>query len=93
MASQTTTSIKLDDDLKARLKRLSHDRRRTVHWLMREAIEQYVEREEKAEEGAAHPRRPAVDHEALARAQEAQAWLAQLEAKGIVSAAKPSKWR
>lgn len=43
------TSIKLDDDLKGRVQHLATTRRRSAHWLMREAIEQYVEREEKRE--------------------------------------------
>ncbi len=41
------TSIKLDDDLKGRLKHLATARQRTPHWLMKEAITEYVDREEK----------------------------------------------
>ncbi|AOO81346.1 CopG family ribbon-helix-helix protein [Bosea vaviloviae] len=43
------TSIKLDDELKGRVQNLAAARRRTSHWIMREAIEQYVAREEKHE--------------------------------------------
>lgn len=43
------TSIKLEDELKSRVQRLAAARRRSSHWLMREAIEQYVAREEKRE--------------------------------------------
>lgn len=43
------TSIKLDDELKGRVQNLAAARRRTSHWIMREAIAQYVEREEKRE--------------------------------------------
>ncbi len=43
------TSIKIDDKLKARVKRLAQRRERSAHWLMREAIKQYVEREEARE--------------------------------------------
>lgn len=43
------TSIKLDDDMKERVRHLADARRRTSHWIMREAIAQYVEREEKRE--------------------------------------------
>lgn len=43
------TSIKLDDELKNRIQQLADQRRRTAHWIMREAIEQYVEREESRE--------------------------------------------
>jgi len=45
----TPTSIKLDDDLKGRVQHLAEARRRSAHWIMREAIEQYVNREEKQE--------------------------------------------
>jgi predicted transcriptional regulator len=45
----TPTSISLDDDLKRRVQRLADTRLRPVDWLMHEAIEQYVEREEKRE--------------------------------------------
>ncbi|MBT5827041.1 MAG: ribbon-helix-helix protein, CopG family [Gammaproteobacteria bacterium] len=43
------TSVKLDDDLKVRLQQLADSRQRTPHWMMREAIRDYVEREEKRE--------------------------------------------
>ncbi|MBZ7927302.1 CopG family ribbon-helix-helix protein (plasmid) [Ensifer adhaerens] len=43
------TSLKLDDELKGRVQHLAEIRRRSSHWIMREAIAQYVEREEKRE--------------------------------------------
>ena len=43
------TSIKIDDDLKRRVQHLADLRRRSAHWIMREAIRQYVEREEARE--------------------------------------------
>ena len=43
------TSVKLDDALKSRLQNLAGLRRRSPHWIMREAIEQYVAREEARE--------------------------------------------
>jgi len=42
-------AIKIDPEIKERVKRLADARHRTPHWLMREAINQYVEREEKRE--------------------------------------------
>ncbi len=45
----TPISIKLDDELKGRVKHLAETHRRSAHWIMREAIQQYVEREEKRE--------------------------------------------
>ncbi|MEG3144792.1 CopG family ribbon-helix-helix protein [Sphingomonas sp. RT2P30] len=43
------TSIKIDDELKSRIKHLATARDRTAHWIMREAIKQYVDREESKE--------------------------------------------
>jgi predicted transcriptional regulator len=43
------TSVKLDDELKNRVQQLASLRRRSPHWVMREAIRQYVEREEARE--------------------------------------------
>ena len=43
------TSVKLDPALKSRLDHLAQVRRRSAHWIMREAIRQYVEREEARE--------------------------------------------
>jgi predicted transcriptional regulator len=42
-------AIKINEDIKARIQRLAEVRHRTSHWLMREALTQYVEREEKRE--------------------------------------------
>ena len=39
-------SVKLDPDTRTRIEHLAKARHRTTHWLMREAISQYVEREE-----------------------------------------------
>jgi len=39
-------SVKLDDELQGRLRQLAERRRRTPHWVMREAIREYVIREE-----------------------------------------------
>ncbi|MDR3515234.1 MAG: CopG family ribbon-helix-helix protein [Azospirillaceae bacterium] len=42
-------SVKIDDDLKSRIHRLAGLQQRSAHWLMREALEQYVAREEARE--------------------------------------------
>ena len=42
-------SIKIDDELKARLQSLATARQRSPHWIMREAIAQYITREEARE--------------------------------------------
>lgn len=43
------TSLKIDDELKGRVQHLADARQRSPHWIMREAIQQYVEREEARE--------------------------------------------
>jgi len=43
------TSVKLDDNLKGRIQHLAEIRHRSAHWIMREAIRDYVEREEARE--------------------------------------------
>lgn len=43
------TSIKLDDELNNRVRRLALQRQRSPHWIMREAIREYVTREEARE--------------------------------------------
>lgn len=43
------TSLKIDDTLKSRVQQLASQRRRSSHWIMLEAIQQYVEREEARE--------------------------------------------
>ena len=83
MATLSTTSLKLDSATKARVHRLASARRRSPPWVMREAVEQYLEREERREQ---------LRQDALAAwaayqtaglhvtAKEADAWLAKLEA-------------
>lgn len=43
------TTVKLDDELQRRVQHLADLRRRSPHWIMHEAIRDYVEREEKRE--------------------------------------------
>ncbi|PYE86987.1 CopG family ribbon-helix-helix protein [Phyllobacterium leguminum] len=43
------TSLKIDDSLKSRVQELASQRRRSAHWIMLEAIQQYVDREEARE--------------------------------------------
>jgi predicted transcriptional regulator len=40
------TSLKIDDNLKSRVQQLASQRQRSAHWIMLEAIRQYVDREE-----------------------------------------------
>ncbi|MES3040653.1 MAG: CopG family ribbon-helix-helix protein [Pseudomonadota bacterium] len=43
------TSVKIDDALKARIQKIASLQQRSTHWIMREAIAQYVGREEARE--------------------------------------------
>ena len=43
------TSIRIDDELKGCVQHLADLRQRSAHWIMREAITQYVAREEARE--------------------------------------------
>ena len=54
--SAPTVGVKIDPLMKQRLQRLAKARHRTPHWVMREAIEQYVNREEKREAFCSHGR-------------------------------------
>jgi len=76
-------AIKLDQDTRDRLKRLADAKDRSTHWMLREAVAQFVEREEKREAlrqaglqawEEFHATGKHVTHD------EADAWLAKLEA-------------
>ncbi len=45
----TAVAIKIDQITKERYKKLARIKNRSAHWMMREAIKQYVDREEKCE--------------------------------------------
>ena len=82
MATLVTTSLKLDPDVKERLHRIALARRRTPHWIMREAVEQYVEREEKREQLRQDAQAAWAEYQTTGlhlTAAEADAWLAKLE--------------
>lgn len=81
-AAARPVAIKIDDDTKARIKRLAEARQRTAHWVMREAITQYVEREEKREAFRQDTLKAWEEYRATGQhvtATEADAWLAELE--------------
>lgn len=76
-------AIKIDQDTRDRVKRLAEARHRTSHWLMREAISQYVEREEKREIFRQDGIKAWNEYQANGlhvTSDEADAWLDQLEA-------------
>ncbi|MDD4882611.1 MAG: ribbon-helix-helix protein, CopG family [Gallionellaceae bacterium] len=85
MTSQTANpvAIKIDQETKARLKRLAEARHRTPHWLMREAIQQYIDREELREAYRQDGIRAWNEYRSNGlhlTQNETDAWLAQLEA-------------
>lgn len=55
MAGHFATSLKLDASLKERVQRLAQARLRSPHWLMCEAIREFVEREEQLARTHAEP--------------------------------------
>jgi predicted transcriptional regulator len=83
MPTASTTSLKLDVEIRERVRRLASARRRSPHWLMREAIEEYVEREEKRQQFRQDALAAWAHYQSTglhAEAEEADAWLAKLEA-------------
>jgi predicted transcriptional regulator len=75
-------AIKIDEDTKARIKRLADARHRSSHWVMREAITQYVNREEQREAFRQDTIKAWEDFRLTGlhvTAEEADAWLAELE--------------
>ena len=76
-------AIKIEADIKDRVKRLADARKRTPQWLMREAICEYVEREEKREALRQSAISAWNDYQATGlhlTLDEADFWLAKLEA-------------
>ena len=83
MTANRPMSVKLDPDMRARIEHLAESRRRTTHWMMREAIQQYIEREEKREAFRQEGIRAWNEYQATGlhvTLEEADEWLAKLEA-------------
>lgn len=76
-------AVKLDPEVRERVQALAKARDRSTHWLLREAIAQYVEREEKRESFRQDGLRAWAEYQATGQhvtEGEADAWLAKLEA-------------
>jgi predicted transcriptional regulator len=83
MATLSTTSLKLDSAVKERVQRLASARRRSPHWVMREAVEQYLEREEKREQLRQAALAAWAGYQATGlhvTAEKADVWMSKLEA-------------
>lgn len=81
-AAVRPVTIKIDPETRERVKRLADARHRTPHWLMREAISQYVEREEKREALRQDAIKAWDEYQATGlhvTLEEADAWLEKLE--------------
>ncbi len=80
--STAALAVKIDLEVKKRIKRLADLKQRSTHWLMKEAILQYVEREEKRESFRQDAISAWNEYQATGlhvTVEEADAWLAKLE--------------
>jgi len=83
LGGKMATSVKLDDDLKNRIHHLAKVQHRSAHWIMRKAIRDYVEREEKREafkQDALNAWEAYKNNGLHLTLEEADAWLNKLEA-------------
>lgn len=82
MTANKPMSVKLDPDTRTRIEQLAVSRRRTAHWMMREAIQQYIDREEKREAFRQDGIQAWNEYQATGlhiSMEEADAWLEKLE--------------
>jgi len=78
----TAIAVKIESEIKDRMKRLADLKHRSTHWLMKEAIRQYVEREEKSESFRQDALLAWNEYQTTglhATSEEADSWLAKLE--------------
>jgi predicted transcriptional regulator len=88
----TTTSLKLDADVKARLQKLAVEKRRSVNWLMGEAIREFVDRSEELAELDRLTLERIAEYDTTGKyisLEAADAWLARLEAGEDVPQPEP----
>jgi predicted transcriptional regulator len=90
----TPTAVKLDPAMKERIEKLAESRRRSPHWLMKEAIGEYVAREEMREAFRQDAIKAWEEYEAnglSVSAEKADIWLAELERGGDVEPPEASR--
>ena len=83
LMTMTSTRIDIDSDIKSRLQRLAEAKQREEDGMLREAVEQYVAREEEAQRMARDARAAWAEFKATGlhlTEEEADAWMAKLEA-------------
>ena len=81
-ASIRPTTLKIDPDTKERVQRLADARHRSAHWLMLEAIRQFVDQEEKREAFRQDGMKAWIEYQTTGlhvTMEEGDAWLAKLE--------------
>jgi predicted transcriptional regulator len=77
----TTQGIKLDEETQKRLKALAEKRRRSPHWIMRDAVERYLTEEEQYEQEKAEDLAEYEDYLVTGKAidnTEVSVWLEEL---------------
>jgi predicted transcriptional regulator len=83
MPTMPSADLRLDPEIESRLQRLAKARQEPADALMREAIAQYVEREERRQQFRQDALAAWAEYQATGQhitADEADAWLARLEA-------------
>jgi len=81
--TMTTTSIELDSDTQTRIQRLAEAQQRSANGILREAVEQYVAREEEAQKMRREVMASLEHYETTGlhlTGDEVDAWLARIEA-------------
>jgi predicted transcriptional regulator len=81
--SAIATSVKLDPELKERVQNVAKGQRRTAHWVMREAISEYVSREEERQQFYRDGQEAWEDYQRTGlhlTHEEVDAWFAKLQA-------------
>lgn len=94
MPTTSTTSIKLDPAIKERVQRLADAQRRSAHWVMKEAIAEYLDREEKREQFRQDAIAALEDYETTGlhlTHEEASEWLRKLAAGHRTPMPKPHR--
>lgn len=92
MPDSSDTTVDLDPEIKSRLERLAESRGRPARGLLREAIEQYVDREERRERFHKDALAALAEYEETGlhvTGAEMDAWLARLEAGEDVEPPEP----
>jgi len=82
MSAVRPVAVKLDEATRSRLQRLADARSRSPHWILREAVTEFLEREEKREEFRQAAREAWDEYELTGlhvTHDEADGWLARLE--------------